>query len=59
MLEKAVRSIRFWDAGNLVWFAHLIEWEFPDFTVKRCIENLYHTQKILDKKGAIGGTIHR
>lgn len=57
--QEAFRPIRFWDVGALVWFAHIIEWEFPDFTVERCIENLFRAQKILDKKGVIEGTIHR
>ena len=57
--EEAFRPIKFWDVGALVWFAKIIEWEFPDFCVKDCLENLYHAQKILEKKGVIEGKIHR
>lgn len=57
--EEAFRPIRFWDVGALVWFARIIEWEFPDFNVKGCLENLYRAQEILDRKGVIEGKIHR
>lgn len=57
--EEAFRPIKFWDVGALVWFARIIEWEFPDFNVKDCLENLYHAQELLEQKGVIEGTIHR
>lgn len=57
--EEAFRPIKFWDVGALVWFAHIIEWEFPDFNVRDCLENLYHAQEILEQKGVIEGKIHR
>lgn len=57
--EEAFRPIQFWDVGALVWFAHVIEWEFPGFTVKDCLDNLYHAQELLEQKGVIEGTIHR
>ena len=57
--EEAFRPIKFWDVGALVWFAHIIEWEFPNFCVRDCLENLYHAQEILEQKGVIEGTTHR
>lgn len=57
--EEAFRPIKFWDVGALVWFARVIEWEFPGFNVKGCLENLYHAQEILEHKGVIEGKIHR
>ncbi len=57
--EEAFRSIKFWDVGALVWFAHVIEWEFPNFNVKDCLQNLYHAQEILEQKGVIEGKTHR
>lgn len=56
---EAFRPIRFWDVGALVWFAHIIEWEFPGFNVRDCLPGLYHAQAILDKEGVIEGSIHR
>ncbi|MDE7205973.1 MAG: hypothetical protein K2N90_02230 [Lachnospiraceae bacterium] len=57
--QEAFRPIMFWDVGALVWFARIIEWEFPNFNVRDCLQNLYHTQEILEQKGVIEGTIHR
>ncbi len=57
--EEAFRPIKFWDVGALVWFARIIEWEFPGFHVKDCLENLYHAQEVLEQEGVIEGKIHR
>ncbi len=57
--EEAFPPIKFWDVGALVWFAHIIEWEFPNFSVKFCEDNLYHAQEILEKHGIIEGKTHR
>ena len=57
--EEAYLPIKFWNVGALVWFAHIIEWEFPGFHVKDCLNNLYTAQEILEKNGAIEGKIHR
>ena len=57
--DEAFLPIRFWDVGALVWFARIIEWEFPDFNVRDCLENLYHAQQILERDGVIEGRSHR
>lgn len=57
--DEAFRPIKFWDVGALVWFAHIIEWEFPGFNVTDCLPNLYHAQEILEQNGVIEGRIHR
>jgi SAM-dependent methyltransferase len=56
---EAYRPIKFYDVGAFVWFAHVIEWEFPDFSVDRCFEHLLKMQDMIDKAGKIEGTIHR
>ena len=33
---EAYRPVRFYDVGAFVWFAHIIEWEFPGFSVDGC-----------------------
>ena len=53
------RPIRFFDVGALVWFARIIEWEFPGFSVDGCLEQLYKAQEIIEKTGVIEGSIHR
>jgi len=51
--------IRFYDVGALVWFARIIEWEFPGFSVDSCIERLFEAHKRLNANGCIEGTTHR
>lgn len=57
--EEAFRPIKFWDVGALVWFARIIEWEFPGFQVSDCLDRLYHAQEMLEQNGVIEGRIHR
>lgn len=57
--EEAFRPIRFFDVGALVWFARIISWEFPDFSVDTHLENLLSAQKVLEEQGFIDGRIHR
>lgn len=57
--EEAYRSILFYDVGAFVWFAHIIEWEFPNFSVEKCFSQLLKMQKMINKTGKIEGTIHR
>lgn len=57
--EEVYRPIKFYDVGAFVWFAHIIEWEFPDFSVDKCFQQLLQMQSIIEKKGKVEGTIHR
>lgn len=57
--QEAFRPIKFYDVGALVWFARIIEWEFPDFTVDGCLTALYRAQEILERNGCVEGEIHR
>lgn len=57
--DEAYRPVIFYDVGAFVWFAHIIEWEFPGFSVDKCFENLLMMQKIIEKNGKLKGTIHR
>jgi hypothetical protein len=57
--EEAFRPIRFYDVGAFVWFAHIIEWEFPGFSVDKCFDKLLKMQEEIDSKGVCEGTIHR
>ena len=57
--RECFRPIRFYDVGALVWFARIIQWEFPDFSVERNLERLLQAQKLLNESGMIEGSIHR
>ena len=48
---EAFGPIRFFDVGALVWFAHIIPWEFPGFSVERCLPRLDEAQRILERYG--------
>lgn len=56
---EVFNPIKFYDVGALVWFAKIIEWEFPGFTVDKSINELYKAQDIIDKEKEIKGRIHR
>lgn len=56
---EAYRPVRFYDVGAFVWFAHIIEWEFPGFSVDGCFDHLLEMQKTVEEKGQIEGTVHR
>lgn len=57
--QESFRPIKFYDVGALVWFAHIIAWEFPDFSVERCKKRLLDAQQQLEQHGSIEGRIHR
>ena len=57
--RECFRPIRFFDVGALVWFARIIEWEFPGFSVDRCLDRLLAAQRMLEETGCIEGRIHR
>ena len=57
--EEAFRPIKFFDIGALVWFARIIQWEFPGFSVATHTENLLKAQRILEAQGSVDGSIHR
>lgn len=57
--EECFCPIRFYDVGALVWFARVITWEFPDFSVDTHLENLLNAQRILEETGYIEGSVHR
>ena len=57
--QEAFCPIRFFDVGAFVWFARIIEWEFPGFSVEKCFDRLLRLQRIIETKGSIEGTTHR
>lgn len=56
---QAFPFVRFFDIAALVYFARIIEWEFPGFSVDACIDQLTGLQEELDRTGHIAGTEHR
>ena len=42
-----------------MWFARIISWEFPGFSVDTHVEGLLKARQVLEEQGSIDGTIHR
>ena len=57
--RECFRPIVFYDVGALVWFARIIEWEFPGFSVDACRDALFRAQRLIEENGRIEGRIHR
>ncbi len=57
--DEAFRPICFYDVGAFVWFARIIEWEFPGFSVDRCFDRLLKVQETIERDGKVTGTTHR
>jgi SAM-dependent methyltransferase len=56
---ECFRPIRFFDVGALVWFARIIQWEFPAFSVDTHRDNLFRAQQLLEETGSLDGSVHR
>jgi SAM-dependent methyltransferase len=50
---------KFYDIGALVYFAKIIEWEFPGFSVEACFDNLCLLQQDIEKNGYVPSDQHR
>lgn len=59
MRQEYYPEMKFLDIGALVYFAKIIQWEFPDFSVDRCKEQLFELQNELSQKGYITSKEHR
>ncbi len=57
--EEIFTPLRFFDVGALVYFAKIIEWEFPDFSVDSSFGALCECQRELERDGFVEGTEHR
>lgn len=57
--DESFRPIRFYDSGALVWFARIIQWEFPGFSVERCFDRLLKAHRLIEQNGYVEGTTHR
>ncbi len=52
-------KIMFYDVGALVYYAKIIEWEFPNFSVEKHFKNLCNCQMEIEENGFVLGTEHR
>lgn len=49
----------FFDVGAIVYFAKIIEWEFPGFSVEKHLDVLYDLQREITEKGSVESREHR
>lgn len=52
-------TLKFYDVGALVYFAKIIEWEFPNFSVNSCFKQLCQLQSIVEQQGFVESKEHR
>ena len=57
--DETVYPTKIYDVGVLVFYAKIIVWEFPGFSVKTHLEKLLDFQNDINKKGYIETTDHR
>ena len=57
--EECFSPMRFYDVGAIVWFARIISWEFPNFAVDTCLDNLLNAQRIVQEAGYVACNAHR
>ncbi len=57
--DECFPKLKFFDVGALVYFAKIIEWEFPDFSVDSCFKQLCQLQSIVEHEGFIESKEHR
>lgn len=57
--NEAFNEVRFFDVGAVVYFAKIIEWEFPNFSVNRNFDQLCALQDELVTNGYISSREHR
>lgn len=57
--EEYFPQTKFYDIGAFVYFASIIKWEFPDFSVENSMEQLLELEKQREKNGYIISKEHR
>lgn len=57
--EECFPKQNFLDVGALVYYAKIIEWEFPSFSVDSCFKKLCLLQSIVEKQGFIESKQYR
>lgn len=57
--EEFFPYLKFFDVGALVYFAKIIEWEFPNFSVDKAFDQLMKIHELINKDGFIASKEHR
>ena len=57
--DEVTFPVKFFDVGALVYYAKIIVWNFPDFSVKKCFDRLCECRREIETNGFLQGTGHR
>ena len=57
--NESFNMLKFFDIGAVVYFAKIIEWEFPGFSVESCFDKLCKLYYELEEMGYVEATEHR
>lgn len=57
--NESYPSLKFMDVGAIVYYAKIIDWEFPGFTVNSCLDRLIELEEVRDHQGYIESHQHR
>ena len=57
--REAILPTTILDVPALIWFAKVLPWEFQNFSVDGCAEQLRKAQKLVEERGSITGSYHR
>ncbi len=57
--EEFFPMVQYYDVGALVFMASILTWEFPDFSIDACFEELLTLHEELAQTGIITGIEHR
>ncbi|MDC7237823.1 MAG: methyltransferase domain-containing protein [Sphaerochaetaceae bacterium] len=59
LAKEEFNPIKFFDTEAFIYFAKIIEWEFPNFSVKKNIKELKKIEKLINTTGYICANEHR
>lgn len=57
--DEFYAQLKFFDAGAIAYYASIVEWEFPDFSVDKCLDSLMELHHEIENKGFISSVEHR
>jgi len=57
--DEVEYPVKIYDVGAFVFYAKIIVWEYPGFSVKTHLDNLFNCQREIEEKGFLDGTGHR
>ncbi|AYW47841.1 SAM-dependent methyltransferase [Tetragenococcus osmophilus] len=57
--DEFYATLKFFDTGAIAYYASVIEWEFPNFSVDNCLDALMEVHHEIEGKGFVSSIEHR